>query len=280
MSSDRPSLSESARAALLADVLNDEQVKRRLDELYLSAESGGYDVRHASLIRDVCAAYSAYLARTPLADVKPGALEEIAAVVKRAEDVIGELNDGKREWRMSIPARPGVDPDILIHDALHRQTLVIRDLRICAASLQERIAALIDENTKLKCELDGAMDGAACDLETIRHKTAEVAALTAERAKLDKECNEWMRQSVLLRAENEALTARAENATASPFIFQSLPLRVRDKMCSVVAEKLAAGGGLPTSHSERWYLAAALLDVAMPLPARTPPVPEDTTHDK
>ena len=33
--------------------------------------------------------------------------------------MISDLNEGRREWLMSIPARPKYDPDLVIADALH-----------------------------------------------------------------------------------------------------------------------------------------------------------------
>jgi len=38
--------------------------------------------------------------------------------IDRAYDVVSALCEGKREWLMSIPARPDHDPDLIIGDAL------------------------------------------------------------------------------------------------------------------------------------------------------------------
>lgn len=43
---------------------------------------------------------------------------ETLAKIDRAYDVVSALCEGKREWLISIPARPDHDPDLIIGDAL------------------------------------------------------------------------------------------------------------------------------------------------------------------
>lgn len=43
---------------------------------------------------------------------------EMLAKIDRAYDAVNALCVGKREWLMSIPARPDHDPDLIIGDAL------------------------------------------------------------------------------------------------------------------------------------------------------------------
>jgi hypothetical protein len=64
----------------------------------------------------VCdACWQKHYRRTP---APPASGEELGAKVRAAYDMIQALNDGKRNWIMSIPARVDYDPDIVIHVAL------------------------------------------------------------------------------------------------------------------------------------------------------------------
>jgi hypothetical protein len=48
----------------------------------------------------------------------PASEEVLEARVRAAYDMIQALNDGRRKWIMSIPARVDHDPDLVIHVAL------------------------------------------------------------------------------------------------------------------------------------------------------------------
>ena len=49
---------------------------------------------------------------------RPFTPEQVLARLKKAQQVVGELSEGKRRWVMSIPARPDDDPDLIITGAL------------------------------------------------------------------------------------------------------------------------------------------------------------------
>lgn len=231
MSADpRPSLSESARAALLLDA-GVKAALRKLQGCDFCIRGDLCDIVGGDCYTAYCVAsalaYSAYLARTPLEGVTLEAPESEV-----------------QSWAKILHVRPFV-PNVAAQMARD-----ILTLKVHCASLQERIAALIDENTKLKCELDGAMDGAACDLETIRHKTAEVAALTAER---------------------DALCA----APTSEQMDGLITVYSRAASCDFHA-KLTSHEQFQLHHERCGACVASSLRAVFA--ARTPPVPEDTKN--
>lgn len=70
---------------------------------------------------------------TPAA-VAGGPPDKIYDQIEKAEAMVSALNQphgtaGKREWTMSIPARPDHDPDLVIADALHAAKFEIARLR-------------------------------------------------------------------------------------------------------------------------------------------------------
>lgn len=71
----------------------------------------------------------------------PLSREERAAIRERVEKawtVVDDLCQGRREWVMSIPARPGHDPDLVISDAL-------KDIPRLLAQVEalERVASIV-----------------------------------------------------------------------------------------------------------------------------------------
>lgn len=70
----------------------------------------------------------------------PGAVEDI----NRACQVVRELCLGEREWRMSIPARPHHDPDIVIAQALKQGSVAM--IRVVYLESQvAHLAATVEE---------------------------------------------------------------------------------------------------------------------------------------
>jgi hypothetical protein len=87
------------------------------------------------------------LAPTPA----PTSGEELGAKVRAAYDMIQALNDGKRNWIMSIPARVDYDPDIVIHVAL-------RALEAEVARLTRELEEARETNRKLHRRVQAAED--------------------------------------------------------------------------------------------------------------------------
>ena len=55
---------------------------------------------------------------------------DVRALIARAEAMVSDLCHGRREWVMSIPARPKDDPDIVIADALNAADEVLQQWRV------------------------------------------------------------------------------------------------------------------------------------------------------
>lgn len=60
------------------------------------------------------------------------------AEYEAANKMVSDLNQGQREWMMSIPARPDYDPDLVISTALWHQHNEIIALRAALAATQEQ----------------------------------------------------------------------------------------------------------------------------------------------
>ena len=45
--------------------------------------------------------------------------QDVLAAIKRANEVVSALCDGRARWTMSVPAEPDSDPDLVISRALH-----------------------------------------------------------------------------------------------------------------------------------------------------------------
>lgn len=85
----------------------------------------------------------------------PARLEEIRARYEAAMKVIDDLNHARREWTMSIPARPDCDPDLIIAASLKDNSALLdlvasRDADI--ATLRTQLAGLWDEAAKVADE--------------------------------------------------------------------------------------------------------------------------------
>lgn len=87
--------------------------------------------------------------------------EELDAIEKRreaADNLNAQLCDGTRRWVMSIPARPGYDPDLVFSDTA-------KDTERLVAALNEARKRLRETNTNLfnalpRCDGDdGSLDG-------------------------------------------------------------------------------------------------------------------------
>jgi hypothetical protein len=62
--------------------------------------------------------------------------------IQKALDLITELNNNRRRWVMSIPARPDYDPDIVIGTALHNALATIQEQAARIAQLEHELAEL------------------------------------------------------------------------------------------------------------------------------------------
>lgn len=62
-------------------------------------------------------------------DEKPIDLSLIRAHVQAARQIIWDLNAGSRQWLLSVPARPGIDPDLVMSE-------VLSDAELMATTLQ------------------------------------------------------------------------------------------------------------------------------------------------
>ena len=56
------------------------------------------------------------------------AQQDALAAIKQANEVVSALCNGKMGWRMSVPAEPDSDPDLVISRALHLAEERIRNL--------------------------------------------------------------------------------------------------------------------------------------------------------
>ena len=85
-------------------------------------------------------------------------MNDVLQMIRRAEKVLDELCEGKREWTMSVPARPDHDPDLIVGEALYRARLEIERLRNMEDASREVIRAL-----KAKLAKTGVRFCAVCD---------------------------------------------------------------------------------------------------------------------
>ena len=72
-----------------------------------------------------------------MTDTELAALAELAEMQTRclkAVGIVGALCGGRQKWIMSIPARPDVDPDLIIKDALDDIVRVIEIILKVSAS--------------------------------------------------------------------------------------------------------------------------------------------------
>lgn len=119
-------------------------------------------------------------------------VSEIRARLAAAEQVISDLNHCKRQWLMSIPARPDYDPDLVI-------TASLRDVD----ALLDRVASLTEQVEELKGER-----------ETYRkawnRSDEQIVTLTADNARLVAEKDELKTQAINMAAEIRA-AQRAED---------------------------------------------------------------------
>lgn len=60
-------------------------------------------------------------------------VEEIEVRQEKADQMISDLCHRKRNWTMSIPARPDYDPDLVISASLGDVTFLIKQLRLALA---------------------------------------------------------------------------------------------------------------------------------------------------
>jgi hypothetical protein len=82
---------------------------------------------------------------------RPASGEVLEARVRAAYDMIQALNDGRRKWIMSIPARVDHDPDLVIHVALTA-------LEAEVARLTRELAEARETNRKLHRRVQAAED--------------------------------------------------------------------------------------------------------------------------
>lgn len=61
--------------------------------------------------------------------------EPLSAVVAKARRYIRELCSAERRWTLSVPARPGEDPDLVLSDALDAQSAEIERLKALLAEV-------------------------------------------------------------------------------------------------------------------------------------------------
>jgi hypothetical protein len=105
--------------------------------------------------------------------------DAVDAAVEKAHGIISDLCHGRINWRMSIPAQPDSDPDLVIGEALRLQAARLSDVE--AAHRLDADAACRLEELRVKCSLpDGSPEEIAGNIGTIidlqREKLAEVEA--------------------------------------------------------------------------------------------------------
>ena len=91
---------------------------------------------------------------------------ETLAKIDRAYDVVSALCEGKREWLMSIPARPDHDPDLIIGDALltarNEIARLTREMEAARRLIRELVddedAGLVWTGTSVVCAYCSATD--------------------------------------------------------------------------------------------------------------------------
>lgn len=146
--------------------------------------------------------------------------EERNTLVEKAHRYIGELCRHEREWRMSVPARPDEDVDLVISGALHElvRTLDTRDAEIerWQAACDERryrardAIATLREAVKLRpgCDrVEHAAEDAAAEIERLREAMRKAIQLVdvARDWNLDEvEIDEEMVSTLDLKAEVRA----------------------------------------------------------------------------
>lgn len=75
--------------------------------------------------------------------------------IKKAQETISALCDGRIRWTMSVPARPDSDPDLVISDALQAAK---EALTASADSVQERerleeaLSGVLERHTQLSTD--------------------------------------------------------------------------------------------------------------------------------
>ena len=83
----------------------------------------------------------------PLTPVAPGSLsrEERRAMrrrIDRARQEVRDLSDGEREWRMSIPARPADDSDLVLTDTINDADRLLDVLELLDRRAEEQARQL------------------------------------------------------------------------------------------------------------------------------------------
>lgn len=67
------------------------------------------------------------------------------AKIEAAQQMVSDLNHRRREWYLSIPARPDNDPDLIIHAGLDAGAEALRELAQLWQVFQQRIVGVLEE---------------------------------------------------------------------------------------------------------------------------------------
>src|SRR5690606_19909199 len=152
---------------------------------------------------------------------------ETLAKIDRAYDVVSALCEGKREWFMSLPARPDHDPDLIIGDALlaasneiSRLTRELQALRRIVVDLHWMARRYVDGRTSYATRLFNDHTRALVALGVELNRTSDGTnwardgmgraydGLSEEEAAQGQRAPEWLHDQDVERLRHELEAAR------------------------------------------------------------------------